>query len=460
MLRRHHTRHGWLYCARCLMTTFNNVDERKLHKDSANCAFKCVTTYCPEYGTFPRIKCAHANGYPSDSGEAVWQELFRTYRPRDIVPNPRVQGHLGACHSTILAETSHPNASSPPMSPLQRDAPPLQAWRGQTALLPNANAPPTIEPFSPMSTRTRVFTSLAELLWPRINTQNPTPSTWVRRLYQLATELPRRPPEDTEADHAAPVLEHFVHQLWRVSNREVELTTGLYNELQTFARLWIRSTDCPSLQPTLSDLTNTLTLAQTDPATFDGVGDQALRIFQPDSVASPPPAPDPQQPVGHHSRSHTFQGQDAYPRTSLQTPAVVEQNRQIVWQSSAFGPQVNTNVYSHYAISRRNTRPENMLNSQGTLSSRSRSSIEHLNTPSTNPRHASNSTNPTSITRPFGYHADSQNIEKPPSPDLSLDNLLAGPSTRPLSPSSWTNFSQNFGDDTFSWDWEWNSTLE
>jgi hypothetical protein len=144
---------------------------------------------------------------------------------------------------------------------------------------PTANTPRIIEPFSLTSTRTRVLITLAALLWQQVSTQNPTPSNWVRRLYELAMEAPRRPAENIEADHAALVLEHFVHQLWRVANREIEMTAALYNELQTFARLWLPSTDTTTLQPTLLDMADGLSFARADPAPFDGVGDQFREIL-------------------------------------------------------------------------------------------------------------------------------------------------------------------------------------
>ena len=380
---RHHERHDWFYCARCLKT-FESVEARQSHRERQRCHIKCVRQRCLKYRTFPTSKCAHF-AKESDDGVFVWMELFRIYRPDVDVPYPKIQSTPLSRRLARSVELSHQDVSSPATP--SRIVPPTPAsLRDQTSSAAT-NVTGGIDLFSPTGTRSRTLHTLAGSLWRHIHTRSPRVSNWIRQLYDLAMGPDQRRAQYTERDHAAPVLELFVQRLWSLAHGEMEKTDEIYAELLTFAQNWLpRSVVVSPLHLSLPEADQVP--MQSGFTSLDGVGFQ----FPANTYQEQPPSTPAVNPMQQYlMTSHSVGGIREPNDPPWTTSRAVAGSSRAAAQMESQRPHIDTVSLS--ASSYSNMDAANASRSYGTLNS----GTEPTSTPGTTSRNLSYSTDPTSI---------------------------------------------------------------
>ena len=384
--RRHHDRHEWFYCARCLLT-FPNANARKAHRNGQRCYMKCVTTTCPRYRTFPPFRCSHSSK-DSDSGEAVWTELFRTYRPGEHVPRPKVRRTPLSGESSRPAEPSRLEIISNP-APVSPRGVVSPRSAGDHTPSATTNVTGGIGTFSPSGIRSRMLLTLAENLWRLIHRENVVLTPWIIQDYEVAMGSSMRLAQAQEGDHAATTLELFVERLWFWARADIERSPEQYAQLLTYAQYWLQSALVMNVfESSVSDLNNIV--APNGLTSLDGVGLQ----FQANShqgQAPPVPAILPHQQyftATHRGGSIQDQPYDP-PWSGLVRPN--QDGRQM--QQHGIQPLRAPSDF----IPPSNSQLEGVSQSNGTPNSGMLSSFNHMSRPDTNTRNVSSSTNPTSI---------------------------------------------------------------
>lgn len=413
--------HDWFYCTRCL-ATFPTADARKAHRARQRCSIKCVTKTCIKYGTFPSTKCTHLER-DSDTGDAVWMELFRTYRPGEPVPNPRMRRPIHPLGLTRAAHLPPQESANPPPTQSRRECPSIDPMRQYTSSA-GSDSGPMVAPYSPVTDRTRALLTLAEQLWRHVHSQDRTISPLVRRLYEIATAPTSRVAE-TEIDHAASVLEVFVEQLWSLAQGTIERSNQVYEELLTLAQNWLHPAIIVStLQLSIAGSTQN-NLAVDNPSPLDGVGLQFLANRYVEQI---PPASNT-HPLRHHltatHRVGNIQDQPHDPPWAIFPEAHPDSA-----QMQPYGPPVADST----------TQP---ISSYGTMNSASMSSYDQMNRADTSMMNFSHSTNPTSANGADFFTSDSQNVRRPATSDGLAGTSFHGSSTGGFSPTSCAVFSQD-----------------